>query len=265
MGIRPKLKWGIVPLAGILVGIGSLAYCESQKEISELKSRWGRFFSFTGTRFGIPVLKASIKIENGFSEQGKPLYRIYASVNSLDYFGLFFRMNNRFLSTVEAETFVPIRYVKEIDQDGLLVKKKNYLQTITFDHPGKKVFVEKSGKKEKEEFPLSFETYDPLSMFARHYLKGEIQPGRDIHMSIFDGVKLRQMVFHSKKEEVESKIYGKVEAICIESTTSFSTFGEQEGTIRIWYSADRKKIPLSMELGLPMGDIHFELDEMKDG
>ena len=265
MGVRPKLKWGIIPLAGILVGIGSLAYCETQQEISGLKSRWERFFSFTGTRFGIPVLKASIKIENGFSEQGKPLYRIRAAINSLDYFGLFFRMNNRFLSTVEAETCIPIRYVKKIDQEGLLVKNKNYLQTITFDHPGKKIFVEKSGIKETGEFPLSFETYDPLSMFARHYLKGEIQPGRDIHMSIFDGVKLRQMVFHSKREKVDSKLLGEVEAICIESTTSFSTFGEHEGTIRIWYSADRKKIPLSMELSLPLGDIHFELDEMKDG
>ncbi|OGP75792.1 MAG: hypothetical protein A2W09_00640 [Deltaproteobacteria bacterium RBG_16_50_11] len=264
MGIRPKWRWGIVPIAGILVGIGFLAYCESQQEISERKSRWERVFSYTGTRFGIPVLKASIQIENGFSEQGKPLYRIRAAINSLDYFGLFFRMNNRFLSTVEVETFVPIQYVKEIDQDGLLVKKKHYLQTIIFDHSSKKIFVEKSDKKEKEEFPLSFETYDPLSMFARHYLREEIYPGRDIHMSIFDGLKLRQMVFHSKKEEVESKIYGKVEAICIESTTSFSNFGEQEGTIRIWYSADRKKIPLSMELGLPMGDIHFELDEMKE-
>jgi hypothetical protein len=261
---KAKLKWGVVPLAGILVGIGSLAYGESQQEISGLKSRWERVFSFTGKRLGIPVLKASIKIENGFSEQGEPLYRIIASVNSLDYSALLFRMNNRFLSTVEAETCVPIRYVKQIDQEGLLVRNKNYLQTITFDHPRKKIFVEKSGEKKKEEFSLPFETYDPLSMFVRHYLKGEIQPGQDIHMSIFDGVKLRQMVFHSKKEEVASKIFGKVEAICIESTTSFSTFGEQEGTIRIWYSADRKKVPLSMELKIPLGKIHFELDEMKD-
>jgi hypothetical protein len=265
MGIRPKLKWGVILLAGILVGIGSLAYCESQQEISGLKPRWERVFSFTGTRFGIPVAKASIKIENGFSEEGKALYQIRAAIHSLDYFRLFFRMNNRFLSTVEAETLVPVRYVKEIDQDGLLVRKKNYLQSITFDHSGRKILVEKSGEKEKKEFPLSFETYDPLSMFARHYLKGEIQPGRDIHMSIFDGVKLRKMVFQSRKEEVESKIYGKVEAICIESATSFSTFGDQEGAIRIWYSADRKRIPLLMELGLPVGNIHFELDEMKDG
>ena len=42
-------------------------------------------------------------------------------------------MNNRFTSTVEAETCSPIRYVKEVDQEGLLIKKKHYLHTFTFD------------------------------------------------------------------------------------------------------------------------------------
>jgi hypothetical protein len=265
MGIRPKLKWGVFPIIGILVGIGSLAHCESQQEISRLKSRWERVFSFTGSRLGIPVLKATIKVENGSSEEGEPLYRIRAEVNSLNYYGVLFRMKNRFLSTVDADTCMPIRYVKEIDQEGLLIKNKNYVQTFIFDHSNKKVILEKREGMEGKEIPLSSDTHDPLSMFARYYLKGNIEPGEDIELSIFDGVKLRQMIFHSKKEAVESKIFGRVEAILVESTTSFSSLGEQEGTIRIWYSADGRKIPLSMELGLPMGNIHFELDEMKDG
>ena len=265
MEIRPKLKWGVVPIIGILVGIGSLAHCENQQEISGLKSRWEKVFSFKGSRLGIPIVKASIKIENGSSEEGKPLYRIRAEVNSLNYYGVLFRMKNRFVSTVDAETCVPIRYVKEIDQEGLLIKNKNYVQRFIFDHANKKVISEKREGMERKEIPLTSDTHDPLSMFARYYLKEKIEPGEDIQLSIFDGVKLRQMIFHSKKEVVESKIFGRIEAILVESKTAFSSFGEQEGTIRIWYSADGRKIPLSMELGLPMGDIHFELDEVKGG
>jgi len=50
-------------------------------------------------------------------------------------------------------------------------------------------------------------------------------------MSIFDGVKLRQMVFHSKKEKVSPKKYGVVEAVCLESPPPLH-LREQEGHIR---------------------------------
>jgi len=42
-------------------------------------------------------------------------------------------------------------------------------------------------RKEKQEIPVSSETHDPLSMFARCYLKEDIHPGQSIAMSIFDG------------------------------------------------------------------------------
>jgi len=59
-------------------------------------------------------------------------------------------------------------------------------------------------------------------------------------------------------------MYGEVEAVCLESTTSFSTFGDKEGIIRIWYMNNREKIPILMELELPVGNVKFELEEVKE-
>jgi len=257
MGIKTFLSISIILL------LGSVAYPNGQRQIPELKPGPGKVFLYTAKKFGIPILKASIKIENGSSEQGKPFYQIHASVESLHHFRFLFRMNNRFLSTMEAETLLPAQYVKEIDQEGLLIEKKNYFQTFTFDFPNKKVVAEKREKKERQEFPLSSETYDPLSMFARCYLKEEIHPGQNIQMTIFDGIKLRQMVFYSKKGKVKSKMYGEVAAICLESSTSFSTFEDKEGNIRIWYTANGEKTPILIELELPIGHIKFELESME--
>jgi len=243
---------------------GSLAYSDGQKPIFEPPAGLGKVFLYTAKKFGVPILKASIKIGNGVLEQGKPSYHIQACVDSLDYLGFLFRMNNRFTSVMEAETCTPVRYVKEIDQEGLLIEKKNYLQTVTFDSGLKKVVVEKKGGMEKQEIFLPSGTCDPLSLFARYYLKEDLHPGQEIRMSIYDGVKLRQMVFHSKKERVKSKRYGDVDAVCLESTTSFSTFGEKEGIIRIWYTANKEKIPVLMELELPVGNVKFELEEVKE-
>jgi hypothetical protein len=261
--IGRRLKVRIVFVIGILVILGSPIYGDSQPQISQLPSGKVKTLVYTATRFGVPILKAIIKIEDGFVEQGKSLFQVEAFFHSLHYLGLLFRMSNRFTSTVETETCFPIRYVKEVDQEGLLIKNKHYLHTFTFDALHQKVLVEKMEKKEKEEISLPLDTYDPLSMFVRFYLKEDLRPGEDIRMSIYDGVKVRQMLFHSKMEKVKTKMYGEVEAVCLESTTSFSSFGEKEGIIRIWYVKDREKTPISMELGLPIGDVKFELESIE--
>jgi len=244
----------------IILLLGPIAHGDGQNQNTE--SRSGRYFFYTAKKFGVPILKASIRIGNGSLEGGKPSCQVDAQVDSLDYLGFLFRMNNRFTAIMEADTFSPIRYVKQINQEGLLIQRKNYLQTLIFDSNHRTVVAEKGG--ERKEILLPPDTYDPLSMFARCYLREELYAGQAIQMSLYDGVKLRQMVFHSKREKVRSKIYGEVEAVCLESTTSFSTFGDKEGIIRIWYTNGRERIPISMELELPVGNVRFELEEVRE-
>ena len=54
-----------------------------QKQVPEPKPGPGKVFFYTAKKFGVPILKASIKIENGSSGEGKLLYQIHASVESL--------------------------------------------------------------------------------------------------------------------------------------------------------------------------------------
>jgi hypothetical protein len=240
-----------------------MAYADGQKSVSEPSNGSAKIFIYKARKFGIPILKATIKIENGSLEQGDSLYQIQASVDSLSHVDFLFRMHNRFTSIIKGETCTPIRYVKEINQEGLLIKNKHYHQISVFDYRNNKMLIERPEMGEKQEIPIAPGTCDPLSMFARYYLKEELHPGQDIGMSIYDGVKLRKMTFHSKEEKVKQNGNGTVEAVCLESTTSFSSFGEREGIIRIWYTTDGKKTPISMELELPIGNIKFELEEEK--
>jgi hypothetical protein len=122
--------------------------------------------------------------------------------------------------------------------------------------------VESKERKERQEITLPPNTYDPLAMFTRFYLKEEFLPGQDIQMSIFDGLRLRQIVFHPRKEKVRTKMYGEVEAVRLDSKTFFSTFGDQEGAIHIWYTTDGKKTPILIETDLPVGMIRFELESI---
>jgi hypothetical protein len=248
-------------LAVIFLGV-AIAYADDQRPASEPGP--GKVFLYTAKKLGLPILKASLYIENGPPSQGKSLYQVRLEISSVNL-GFLFRMNNRFTSTIESGTCMPVQYTKEIDQDGLFKEKKHYHQILTFDSQHQKVVVEKKGEKEKREVSLPPQTFDPLSMFARCYLKETLHPSQEIRMFIYDGMRLRQMVFHPKQEKIKSKVFGEVDAVCLEATTSFASFEDREGAIRIWYTNDGKKIPILMELDLPVGSVRFELDEAKEG
>jgi hypothetical protein len=223
----------------------------------------GKVFLYTAKRLGIPILKASLYIGNEISPPNKSIYQIRVEIVAVNV-GLLFRINNRFTSMIDGNSGLPLQYVKEIDQDGLLLAKKLYLQTLTFDSLHNRVIVEKKGEKEKQEVSVPKETFDPLSLFARWYLKESPPLHQDIRMSIFDGVKARQIVLHPRQERINSNKFGEVDAVCLESTMPFMSFENKEGTIRIWYSNDGKRIPLRMELDLPVGKIQLELDEIRE-
>lgn len=223
-----------------------------------------RTFFYTAKKWGIPILKASIKIENETEKERKALLRVEAHVDSLPNLRYLFWMKNRFVSIMDEESGTPLSYFKEVDQGGPFIKNKNYHQLITFDLPHQNVIIENGNPKEKKELAIPPETYDPLSLFAKYYLKEELQPGQSLRVSIFDGIKLREIIFHSREEKVHCPWAGSIQAVRLESITPFSTFGDKEGRIRIWYTAHCEKIPVLMELDLPIGKIRFELDEVRE-
>src|SRR4030043_880190 len=192
----------------LILIFGSPAYGGEQGRVLNPGNGSEKAFHYTAKKLGIPILKATIRIGNGYSEQGKNLHKIEAQVISFKVPGFMFRMNNRFTSFMKMDSFSPLRYVKEIDQEGLFIERKNYLQTITFDSILHKAIVEKKAAGEKREVFFPSQTYDPLAMFARYHLTSGLPPDQEVRMSIFDGVKFRQMVFYSRQSRVKSKILG---------------------------------------------------------
>ncbi|MBI5582875.1 MAG: DUF3108 domain-containing protein [Deltaproteobacteria bacterium] len=262
--IRWTRRIGIFIIIGILT-LGRMAYGDEPAINPQPKTGKGKVFTYSATKLGLHVLKATIKILEEKSDKGK-LFKVQAIFQSNPSLEFLFRMNTRFTSTLEAETYTPLVTVKEISHGGLFMKNKNQVQTINFNPARQKAVVELVEKKEKEkkEYSLPPGTYDPLSMFARFYLRGELTPGRDIPMSIFDGARLRQIVFHYHKDRIRTKLYGEVEAVRLESKTHFATFGDQEGGIRIWYMTDARKTPVLVETDLPVGTIRFELESVEE-
>jgi len=250
---------------GLLLSFGLNAYGASPEGFAYSDHPPTKTFYYTAKKLGIPLLKAILCIGNGSVNGKNGLYRVDAQVVSHQLPGFMFRMNNRFTSMIEKDPFGPIQYIKRIDQEGFFIKKKKYIQTITFDSKSPKAIVEKDGDGEKIEIVFPSVAFDPLALLVRYHLKESLPVGQEIPMSIFDGVKFRQMIFQANPVKVTTPFWGTLEAICLESKTAFSSFGEKEGTIRIWYVERRDRIPISLELDLPAGVVKFELEDIREG
>ena len=219
-----------------------------------------RCFSYSAKKYGLRILEAVITLEEVGSKAGEKLYLVQAQVDTTGVTSWFFRMHNRFYSWVDAGHFGSLRYVKEINQDGIFSGKKNYRCVLTFNREKSRVVVD--GEKELAVPPG---TQDPLSFFVKYYVGEEIKPAEEIQMTIYDGIKLREVCWDTKGDSIETQWCGPVDVICLKSKVPFSSLGGREGIIRIWFTRDRRKVPVRIDLDLPVGTVKFELESFEKG
>jgi hypothetical protein len=219
-----------------------------------------RYFSYGAEKFGLRILEAVITLEEALSEAGERIYVVEAHVDTTGVTNWLFRMHNRFYSWVDARYFGPLRYVKEINQDGIFSGEKHYKSVLTFSREENQVVVDGT-----KVVPLPPGTQDPLSFFVKYYLGEEIKPAEEIRMTIYDGIKVRKVCFDAKEEYIKNQRGRTVDVICLESKVPFSSLGGREGMIRIWFTRDGRRVPIRIGLDLPIGTVQFELESFEEG
>jgi hypothetical protein len=219
----------------------------------------GISFHYRVTKLGTTIITATLSIE-----RDGPLHLVKATVDSAGMIRPFFRMHNRFCSYVTEDKLEPLRYVKEIDQRGIFSRNKLYTDILTFDLAGGTVIVERKDPPDEKEIAIPPHTYDPLSIFLKCLFEAEVEDGQTIEMRIYDGIKLREVTFAATSGEISTPLYGEVKTICLESEVPFSSLGDKEGTIKIWYTDDERRFPINITLELPsLGSVKFELEKVE--
>jgi hypothetical protein len=219
----------------------------------------GISFHYRVQKLGTTIITASLSIE-----QDGPVHVVRAAVDTTGIIRPFFRMHNRFCSYVKEDGLEPLQYVKEIDQRGIFSRNKRYTDILTFDPNSHTVMVEREDPPDAKEIAVPPHTYDPLSIFLKCFLEAEVEDGHQIAMRIYDGIKLREVTFAASCTEIPTPLYGEVKTICLESEVPFSSLGDREGTIKIWYTDDERRIPVNITLELPsLGSVEFELERVE--
>jgi hypothetical protein len=212
-------------------------------------------FHYQAHKLGSNIIKASLSIERDGS-----FHVVKATVDSAGITRAVFRMHNRFTSYIKEAGLEPCRYIKQVDQKGIFSKKKHYTDILTFDAGSGTVRVERVAPPGVQEISVPPQTYDPLSVFLKFFLESAAANGQKIMMRIYDGIKLKEVTFYVARGEIHTPLYGRMKAISLESKVAFSSLGDKEGTIKIWYTDDERRFPVAMHLKLPsVGNVEFEL------
>lgn len=247
-------------IKNVIIGIIVLCLAHLPHELGHASHPWrGLSFHYRFQKLGATIVKASLSIE-----RQSPLYVVKAAVDTTGFTFPFFRMHNRFRSSVKEEGLEPQYYVKEVDQWGVFSRKKCYTDILTFDMGSSKVFVERVDPPSVRDVSVPPQTVDPLSIFLKYLLDEGVGERDKIEMRIYDGMRVREAIFIASRVEISTPLYGDVRTVCLESTVPFFSLGGKEGVIKIWYTDDERRFPVSIFLEIPVvGNVEFQLDKVE--
>ena len=103
--------------------------------------------------------------------------------------------------------------------------------------------------------------YDPYSLFYVLRTKPLII-GETIRINTFGGKKISPIQIITKSEEVINTIYGSFNCLAVKPFRKGSTLLKNKGDMMIWFSNDKKKIPVQIKIKLQYGSMLLKIKEI---
>jgi hypothetical protein len=103
--------------------------------------------------------------------------------------------------------------------------------------------------------------YDPYSLFYLLRTKPLIL-GETIKINTFGGKKITPIQIITKSEEVINTIYGSFNCLVVKPFRKGSTLLKNKGDMMIWFSNDKKKLPVQIKIKLQYGSMLLKIKEI---
>jgi len=209
----------------------------------------GEKLSFKISWLGITVGEASLKVKESEKINGNETAMVELTAATTGFFRLIYKVDGVIHSYVNLDTFQPIKY----DSDTR-VNKKIVVKKMKYDFNEKKVYAE--DKKGEYIIDITDTTLDPLGVFY-YFRKNDFDLNKPIDILVNGGKKNFPIRVFSRTEKMIRVPAGKFWAFQIEPTpTSERQFDDAlnaEGSMRIWFSAEERRLPLLIALKVPVG------------
>ena len=196
--------------------------------------------------------EAVMEIPGFDSLAGRKCFRVEFRVSSLPSFSWIYRVEDRYLTFIDAETIAPLRFEQHIREGNF---KRDF--TADFDQ------VNHVARTTEGEFPIPPYVHDILSAFyfARTIDFSTMKKGEIV---------LLQNFYKDKSYELGVKLLGRQElevaagtfnTVVVEPLVREGGLFKSDGRIVIWLTDDERKIPIRVNTKVVIGSIDTELRE----
>ncbi|MCP4718286.1 MAG: DUF3108 domain-containing protein [Desulfobacteraceae bacterium] len=239
----------------------------------------GMFFPFTGLRAD-PLLPfspgeeifyniswqqikagtCSIKVLPSTRVNNSPVFHFQLAVNSNELVDKIYKIRDVMEGFVYEDFSGSLLY-----KQTSTGKRKKEILVEFFREKNEVVYSNFGGKRDPVEIPDH--TFDPVGSFFRMRTL-DFEVGNTLTFPVSDGKKIFLQKGEVVKKEKISIPSGTIDTfVLVPSVTHFSGVFEKskDPTVRVWISADEKKIPVRIQIKVVVGSIIFDLASYKPG
>ncbi|MBU1087233.1 MAG: DUF3108 domain-containing protein [Candidatus Omnitrophica bacterium] len=209
----------------------------------------GEKLSYKISWLGLSVGEATLMVKNTEKNDGQETALVELTAYTTGFFRLIYKVDGIIHSYVDMATFKPIKY----DSDTR-INKKIIIKKMKYDFNEHKVYVE--DKKSKYVVDINDAILDPLGVFY-YFRKNNIILNEPIDILVNGGKKNFPVRVFSRSERLLKVPAGTFWAFQVEPTDEserqFDDALNAEGSMRIWFSSDERRLPLLIALKVPVG------------
>ncbi len=186
------------------------------------------------------------------SVAGRKCFRVEFRVNSLPSFSWIYRVEDRYVTFIDAATIAPWKFEQH-------VREGSYRRDFIAEFDQRKNVAKTS----EGTYPVPRYVHDILSAFyyARTIDYGPLKAGDQIQLSNFSKDKALDLVVRVLGRQQLEVAAGTFNTIVIEPLVKEGGLIKSEGRIVVWLTDDERKIPIRVNTKVVIGSIDTELKE----
>ena len=174
---------------------------------------------------------------------------------------LFFKVDDRYESYIDKETFIPNQFLRKINEGGYTKNQEGFFIWST-----NKILIKDYKHDTEKTFSIPKNTQDILSAF--YYLRNfpnidKIKPGESVAIDLFfDDETTKFKLKFIGRDDIKTK-FGTISTMIFRPLVQSGRVFKEQESVTVWISDDENKIPIRIQASLAVGAIKADLDAFK--
>ena len=234
----------------------SFGYSQDQSEYQTFEAgEWLRYrlhYGFFNASYATLSIKDTIF-------RGEPAFHAVGEGRTTGLASLFFKVEDVYESIFSKSEIRPIFFLRDIDEGGYT---KNL--EVQFDSQSNNAIVNNIKNGTVKTFSTKENIQDLISSLyylRKNFSPNNIEVGDYFTINMFYDSKNRELSLRYLGKEVMNTKYGKIECLKLMPATNRSRIFKGEGSITIWLTNDKNRLPIRVQADLLVGSIKADLEK----